>query len=33
VLGTLLERLVGHEEFRFAQCSDIAAWRLNPAAR
>jgi peptidoglycan/xylan/chitin deacetylase (PgdA/CDA1 family) len=32
VLERLLERLVGHEEFRFAQCSEIAAWRLNPAA-
>jgi hypothetical protein len=33
VLGRLLDRLVGHEEFRFAQCSEIAAWRLNPNAR
>ena len=32
VLGRLLERLVGHEEFRFAQCSEVATWRLNPAA-
>jgi len=32
VLGQLLDRLVGHEEFRFAQCSDVAGWRLNSAA-
>jgi peptidoglycan/xylan/chitin deacetylase (PgdA/CDA1 family) len=32
VLGHLLDRMVGHEEFRFAQCSEVAAWRLNSAA-
>ena len=31
VLGQLLDRLVGHEEFRFAQCSEVAGWRLNSA--
>jgi peptidoglycan/xylan/chitin deacetylase (PgdA/CDA1 family) len=30
VLSQFLQRLVGHEEFRFARCSDVAAWRLNP---
>jgi peptidoglycan/xylan/chitin deacetylase (PgdA/CDA1 family) len=33
VLGRLLERMVGHEEFRFAQCSEVAAWRLSPVAQ
>jgi len=33
VLGRLLERLVGHEEFRFAQCNEIAAWHLNSTER
>jgi hypothetical protein len=33
VLGRLLERLIGHEEFRIAQCSEIAAWRLNSIAQ
>ena len=32
MLERLLERMVGHEEFRFAQCSEIADWRLNPPA-
>ena len=32
VLERLLERMVGHEEFRFAQSSEIADWRLNPPA-
>jgi peptidoglycan/xylan/chitin deacetylase (PgdA/CDA1 family) len=32
VLGRLLERLVGHEEFCFADCGEIADWRLNPPA-
>jgi len=33
VLGRLLERIVGHEEFRFAQGSKVAGWRLNPVAK
>jgi peptidoglycan/xylan/chitin deacetylase (PgdA/CDA1 family) len=31
VLSQFLQRLVSHEEFRFARCSDVAAWRLNPS--
>jgi peptidoglycan/xylan/chitin deacetylase (PgdA/CDA1 family) len=31
ILSQFLERLGGHEEFRFARCSDVAAWRLNPS--
>ena len=29
VLSQFLERLVGHEEFRFTRCSEIATWRLS----
>ena len=29
VLAQFLDRLVGHEEIRFARCSDLAGWRLN----
>jgi len=29
VLAQFLDRLVGHEEIRFARCSDLASWRLN----
>jgi peptidoglycan-N-acetylglucosamine deacetylase len=32
ILERILERMVGHEEFRFAQCSEIADWRLKPPA-
>ena len=32
MLERILERMVGHEEFRFAQCSEIADWRLKPPA-
>lgn len=32
ILRQLLDRLVGHEEIRFARCSDIAGWRLDHAA-
>ena len=33
ILRQLLDRLVGHEEFRFAQCSEIAGWRLESPAQ
>lgn len=29
VLGRFLERMVGHEEFRFAHCSEVASWRSD----